>query len=108
MTVKALSEKLGLTPVVVSDDTREITGGYTGDLLSWVMGRARSGQVWVTIMTNINIVAVAMLADVSAVILAENVSCEQEVLDAAEARDINIYKSERGSFELCSEISRLI
>lgn len=108
MTVKALSEKLGLEPVAMSDDTREVTGGYTGDLLSWVMGKAQSGQVWVTIMTNINIVAVAMLTDVAAIILAENVQCEQDVINAALSKDINIYRSKQGAFELCAEISGLL
>ena len=58
MTVKEIAEKLGLTPVSVADDAREVQGGYAGDLLSWVMGRVPEGAAWVTIMTNVNVVAV--------------------------------------------------
>jgi hypothetical protein len=47
----------------LSDGEKEITGGYTGDLLSWVMGRASCGNAWITIMSNINIIAVASLLD---------------------------------------------
>ena len=73
MTVGVLAEKLALTPVAVCEPAREIDGVYIGDLLSWVMGRAQSGNVWITIMSNINIVAVASLADTSCIILAEDV-----------------------------------
>ena len=65
MTVKGIAEKLGLTPVSVADDAREVQGGYAGDLLSWVMGRVPEGAAWVTIMTNVNVVAVAVLRDVA-------------------------------------------
>ena len=71
MTVKEIAEKLGLAPVSVTDDTREVQGGYAGDLLSWVMGRVPEGAAWVTIMTNVNVVAVAVLRDVAMVIVAE-------------------------------------
>ena len=66
MKLSELCEKLSLT--VVAGETNLDTafdGVYAGDLLSWVMGRAESGNVWITIMSNINIVAVATLADVA-------------------------------------------
>lgn len=66
MTVHELAVKIGAEPVVLADGSREIHGGYTGDLLSWVMGRGKQDQAWVTIMTNINVVAVATLIDFSA------------------------------------------
>ena len=63
MIVRELVEKLNLKVLVEGDMDREITGGYCGDLLSWVMGRAKADDAWITIMTNINFVAVASLAD---------------------------------------------
>ena len=71
MTVRQMINEMQLTPLTCPDPERVVTGGYVGDLLSWVMGRARSGQAWITIMSNINTVAVASLADVACVILAE-------------------------------------
>ena len=84
---------------------REVAGGYCGDLLSWVMGRAGQDNVWITIMSNMNIVAVASLSDVSAVVLAEGVSLDQSVIDTAEAKGVNILSSEKGAFELAALIA---
>ena len=52
MTVRELAEKLSLKSINVDDDTREISGAYTGDLLSWVMGRAKQDNLWITIMSD--------------------------------------------------------
>ena len=102
MTVNELTAKYELVPVVVPDGDREVTGGYCGDLLSWVMGRAQQDNVWITIMSNMNIVAVASLSDVSAVILAEGVSLEQNVIDTAAAKGVNILSTGKGAFEIAS------
>ena len=67
MTVDGLL-KNGFGAVATPETDREITGVYIGDLLSWVMGRAQSGDAWITIMSNANIVAVAALADTACII----------------------------------------
>lgn len=108
MTVKELSEKNGFTALCLPEPDREIEGCYCGDLLSWVMGRAKSAQAWITIMSNINIAAVATLSDVSCIILSENVSPDDGVLDTAELRGINILKTEMPTFEAAKELAGLI
>ena len=108
MTVKELSEKAGFNPICLPDPDREVTGGYCGDLLSWVMGRATSGQAWITIMSNINIAAVATLCDVAVIILSENVSLDDGVLDAADARGINVLSTSMPTFEAAALISKLL
>lgn len=108
MTVKQLTESLKLNEFVISDPDREITGGYAGDLLSWVMGRASEGDAWVTIMTNINVIAVASLADTACVILAEGVTPDEEMQNVASAKCINLLGSEESTFTLCSKIGALI
>ena len=70
MTVNDFAAKQGFGVVAMPDGEREIKGVYIGDLLSWVMGRAKADDAWITIMSNINIVAVASLADVACIILA--------------------------------------
>ena len=87
ITVDQLKEKLELTPYYVEDGEREVTGGYAGDLLSWVMGRATSGDAWVTIMSNINVIAVAQLTDVACVILAEGVVPGDDLIAAVDKGD---------------------
>ena len=59
--------------LTVTEGDREIGGVYIGDLLSWVMGRASADDAWITIMSNINVVAVASLADAACVLFAEGV-----------------------------------
>lgn len=69
MTVNELALACGFEAVYLPDGEREVGGAYAGDLLSWVMGRASTDDVFITIMTNINVVAVASLADVACVVL---------------------------------------
>ena len=108
MTVQALMERLDLTPIVLCDGTREITGGYAGDLLSWVMGRAQADEAWVSIMSNNNIVAVAALTDVACIILSEGVQPDAGVADTARAKGVNILGSPDSTFRLCGRIAALL
>ena len=108
MRVNDAVKALNLTPIVVCDGEREITGGYAGDLLSWVMGRAQAGDAWVTIMSNNNIVAVASLADTACILLAEGVAPDAGVAEAAKTRGVNILGSEKPAFTLCAELQKLL
>ena len=105
MTVQALTERLGLTPLCLPDPYREIEGGYTGDLLSWVMGNARSGDAWITIMSNQNIIAVATLADTACIILTEGVQPDPGVLELAEKKDINLLTTQASSFAIGAKVA---
>lgn len=105
MTVTELCEKCGFEAVCMPEPDREVTGGYCGDLLSWVMGRAKSGQAWVTIMSNLNIAAVATLCDTACIVLSENVSPDTGVAESAEMRGINILKTPLPTFEAAVLIS---
>ena len=106
--VGKLAQLLDLQEIVVSEPDRDVEGGYAGDLLSWVMGRARPNDVWITIMSNVNVVAVASLADVACVVLAENVQLDEGVAETAQKRGVNIYSSPRPAFELCALARALI
>ena len=108
MTVKDLREALALQVLSEPDPDRTVTGGYAGDLLSWVMGRAQSGDAWVTIMTNRNILAVAALADTACVIVAEDSAVEADVTALAEEKGLNLYRSTLTVFDLCCRIGSLL
>lgn len=99
MTVKALAEIEVFESVVLPEPKREIEGVYIGDLLSWVMGRASASQIWITIMSNVNILAVAALADVSCIIIAEGVKLEKEVIDTAKEKGINIISTDMTMYD---------
>ena len=98
----------GFTEITMPDGEREIDGVYIGDLLSWVMGRASADNAWITIMSNINVIAVATLADTSCVILAENVELPEEIRTQAEAKDVNVLKSPLPIYETALKLSELL
>ena len=102
MRVSELIDKYGMKALSLPDPDREIAGGYCGDLLSWVMGRAQQDNAWITIMSNMNVVAVASLSDVSCVILAEGVTLEQSIVDTARGKDVNVLSSEKSAFEIAA------
>ena len=99
MTVNELAAMPGFTAVAIPDGDREINNVYIGDLLSWVMGRAKADDAWITIMSNINIVAVASLADVACIILAEGVTLDAAVTETAKAKGVNILTSDMPAYE---------
>ena len=108
MIVAEIAAQLHLSPLALVNDQREVKGVYTGDLLSWVMGRAKQNDAWITIMSNINIIAVASLADTACIILAEGVVPEQNVIDTANAKGINLLTTELTAYELAVKLSELI
>ena len=94
--------------VTLPDKDREIDGVYVGDLLSWVMGRAQSGNAWITIMSNVNILAVASLADTACIILAESVKLEDSVLETAKQKGINILYSEASIYDTAVWLNQVL
>lgn len=108
MKVKDLISEFSYESISLPDGEREISGVYIGDLLSWVMGRAKSNDVWITIMSNINIVAVATLSDVACIILSEDVKIDKEIVDTAISKGVNILSSNKTSFAIAAELSKII
>lgn len=105
MNVQELIKAMDLKPITLPCPEREINGAYIGDLLSWVMGRASEDNAWITIMSNANVIAVATLADVSCVILAEGVTPDTGVSETAEAKGINILSSECSAYEIAKKLA---
>lgn len=108
MTVKDICEKLNLKILVEGDLDREIKSGYCGDLLSWVMGRAQSGDCWFTVMGNVNAVAVSFLADCACIVLCENATLDKDAQDKAEMQDICVLSSEENAYTLANKLGELL
>ena len=108
MTVSELTQLKEFKALCLPEGERKIDGVYIGDLLSWVMGRAGEDNAWITIMTNINVVAVASLSDVACVILAEGTAPDNEVLSTAEEKGVNVLSSPLGAYEIAIKLSSLI
>ena len=108
MTVYDLSKNSQFNVLTMPEPEREINGAYIGDLLSWVMGKAQYDNVWMTIMSNVNIVAVAMLRDVAATIVCEGAEIPEDVAARAEQQGINLLVAEKGIYEVCVEVAKLV
>ena len=91
-----------------ADTAKEVSGVYAGDLLSWVMGRAEADSVWVTIMSNINVIAVASLSGVACVVLSEGVVPDEDAVKRAEIQEINLLSTTKTSYEVCAALSKII
>jgi serine kinase of HPr protein (carbohydrate metabolism regulator) len=90
MTVRDLVEQLGLEVIVGADLDREISGGSVSDLLSHVMASGREGNVWVTLQSHQNIIAVSSLLNFAAIIIACGVKAEPNTVEKAQKEGVNL------------------
>ena len=94
MTVQQLKEALSLKLLAGEEGlSQEVSGCYIGDLLSWVMGRAKAGDAWLTVMGNISALAVASLADTACIILTENAWLDEDAKRKADQQGICVLLS---------------
>ena len=108
MTVREIAALTGFSAAALPQPERVADGVYIGDLLSWVMGRAREGNVWITIMSNQNVAAVAVLCDTACIILSENVQPDAELLERAEKQGVTLLGSEMDEYQLCWRMKALL
>ena len=87
---------------------RQITGGYVSDLLSDVIGNAEEGQVWITLQTHPNIIAVASLKDIPAILLVRGHVPDPVTIQHAEAENITLLGTSLPAFTVTGEIYRLL
>ncbi len=107
MKVREIAERLNLT-ILTGDGEREVTGFYTCDLLSWVISHANAGDMWVTVMNNLNILAVASLVDVACIVIPEGIEAYENLLERAKEKEITILATDRSAANVIIEASRLV
>lgn len=109
MTVKELAESLDYTIIAGGKGLEnKVTGCYCGDLLSWVMAKAQSGDAWLTVMGNVNSIAVATLTDCACIILTELAPLDTDARLKAESHGITILTTHKNSCEGAVEICSLL
>ena len=108
MLVSELKEKLNLTAANMGETDRKITSCYIGDMLSVVMSRADEGDVWLTVQTNVNIDAVAVLTGVACIIVVEGMEPDKDTIEKAKKQDVTVLKSPDTAFALACKIRDLI
>ena len=107
MTVKELCELIeakDMTPE--ADKSAEVSCGYTCDLLSWVMAHGTAGMAWVTVQTHMNVIAVASLMEMAAVIIPEGIEMEGPTLEKAREEGIAVLQSDKTAVELCAMMAQ--
>lgn len=92
-------EKLKEFTLLSESKDSEITGVFCCDLLSIAMGKAPAGSAWVTVMANVNTLAVASLTDVACIILAEGVAFDTFLIEKAKEEGIAVYKTDLPIFD---------
>ena len=109
MRVKEFAQKTGFK-IWASDKAleREIAGVFVGDLLSWVMGRAKADDAWLTVMGNVNAIAVATLTDVSCIVLTENAALDADAASKAEMQGIPVYGCGANSYQTAIQVYNLL
>ena len=108
MTVQTLADTLSLTVFHLAQPDRPVSGGYAGDLLSWVLGRAGQDSAWLTIMSNQNVAAVALMADIACVILTEGVQPDADLLRRAQEKEVNLLGVGQDTFAAACRLGQLL
>jgi hypothetical protein len=109
MDIETIAKKLNLEVRSASDRLRNnVTGGYTGDLLSDVMANSHGGDIWITRQVHQNIVAVATLKEHAGIILVNSCEPARDTLEKAIQEKVPILISDLPAFELTGEIYNLL
>jgi len=107
MIVEEIVNKLELQVIAPGDIGQEVTGGYAADLLSCVMAKAKAGNVWVTLQAHPNVIAVASLLNLAAVIVSEGIKPDIETVERAQENRITLLSSPHTTFALVGLLSKL-
>ena len=108
MKLSEIIEKLNLKCLNEANLDADITNAYSSDLLSDVMGNARSGQLWITMQAHKNVTAIAALKDIPAIIIVRNGVPDDDMLEHAKEEDICILVSSEAAFPVCGKLYELI
>jgi predicted transcriptional regulator len=87
---------------------KEVTGGYVSDLLSDVMGNAREGELWITLQAHINVVAVASLKEMAAILLVKGIRPDPKMLQKATDEGIPVLGTSDGTFSAAGKLYALL
>ena len=102
MNLQQIIDQLNLTVLTESKDFTSIapTGGYSSDLLSCVMAGAKKGNIWITLQAHLNIVAIAALNEVAAIIITENAQSDAASIAKANEQGVVLLSTPRPTYEV--------
>ncbi len=106
MTLQEISNRLGLRLLTQEKNLAEITptSGYASDLLSCVMAGAKGQGIWITLQSHINIVAVAAMLEVSAVIITEGAMPDEATIVKANQESVTLFSTSEPTFVIAGKL----
>lgn len=104
MTVKEWATSSSFTVLCEATD-RPVLGGYCGDLLSWAMSRAPADAAWMTVMGNVNAVAVAVLTEVACIVLCEGAVLDETAAQKAREQDVWVLATDKTAYEVAAALA---
>jgi predicted transcriptional regulator len=109
MKVEEFAKHMGMKVLTCADTLgKEVEGMYICDLLSWVMSKGKKGDAWITVHTHMNVVAVALLAEISCIIVPEGIEVEEATINKASKEGIAILSSEKDAFKIACEAGKIL
>ena len=108
MKLRSIIENLELSVKVSKNLEIDVKSAYASDLLSDVMGKAQSGQIWITMQTHKNVAAISSLKDIPAVIITGNGKPDEDMLELAESENVAILCTSLSCYEVCGKLYRLL
>lgn len=109
MKVKDLVEKLNLKVLAGANGLdREIDGCYISDLLSDVMGNAQEGNIWITLQTHKNVMAVASLKEIACIILVKNLTANEDTVNQSNEEGLPLLQTSLPTYEIAGKVYEIL
>jgi len=109
MKVSEIVEKLGLKVFSGQEGLDcEVSGGYVSDLLSDVMGNARQGNIWITLQVHQNVMAIASLKEMAAIILVNGLEPQENTVRHSNDENIPVLGTDLPTFEIVGKLHQLL
>ncbi len=108
MKLDTLVNELSLEVITDGGLDRDISGCFICDLLSHAMGKVETDNLWITVQTNMNIIAIAVLTELSAIIIAQGMDVGEDVINKANDEGVTLLQSDKTAYELALMIGERI
>ena len=108
MTINELIELIPMETLSGEQNlNREISGGFSSDMMSNVIAKGTEGEIWITFQTHLNVVAIALMKKMAGVILIQNRTLIPKALERAKAENLPVLITPLSSYELAGRLYKL-
>lgn len=107
MKIKDIASSLNLDIICRGNGDKQVESAITGDLMSFIVGKATSGSIWITVQNHLNVAAVAVLKEIPLIIITSGRAVPSDLKERCEIEGITLASSDESTFKLCSKLSEL-